>query len=273
MRSRFPPHVPTCGYVQTIASSRQESTPSATRPGAAGDGGLATDRASGPAVYPGLTRVQREAIARRFNQRWLQGYARGKLRHDPVYAAAVSEIAASPAPVLDIGCGIGLLAHHLRAIGCRNRYLGIDSDSRKISAARRAASSKAQISFHSLAARELPPWSGHVVMLDVLHYLDADRQRALLLAAVQRVAPGASLIIRNVIRNASWRFLLTRAEERVICAARWVRFRVRHYPTVEDLLGPIQSAELSVTMQPLWGNTPFNSYLAIARRPWEPSTP
>lgn len=55
--------------------------------------------------------AQLRGISRRYAGRWLQGYVHGKLRSDPVYAAAAGEIAVRPAPVLDVGCGIDLLAH------------------------------------------------------------------------------------------------------------------------------------------------------------------
>ncbi len=152
-------------------------------------------------------------ISRRYAGRWLQGYAHGKLRSDPVYRAAATEIAAHPAPVLDIGCGIGLLAHYLHAVGCRVPYLGVDIDARKIQAALHAMGNQPKTRFEQTSCATLGPWQGHVAILDVLHYLDNNAQYDLLRVAAVRVAPGAALIVRTVLRDRSWRFAVTRAEE------------------------------------------------------------
>ena len=205
-------------------------------------------------------------IASRFPGRWLQGYVRGKLRSDPVYAAAAREVLAAPAPVLDVGCGIGLLGHYLRASGCNTDYLGLDLDAEKISIAKRAATQSHGLRFVAGSCDTLPPWQGHVVLLDILHYLSAEQQQAILRAAAERVAPGASLIVRNVLRDDSWRFAITRFEELFMRSIRWMRYGVQHYPDAESLREPLAATGLNVNVQPLWAGTPFNSYLLIARR-------
>src|SRR5690606_33465604 len=65
-------------------------------------------------------------------------YARAKLRSDPLYRGVVDALRGSDAPLLDLGCGIGLLAHALRAGGVSMPYRGVDNDARKIESARRA---------------------------------------------------------------------------------------------------------------------------------------
>ena len=210
-------------------------------------------------------------ISRRYAGRWLQGYAHGKLRSDPVYRAAATEIAAHPAPVFDIGCGIGLLAHYLHACGCRAPYLGVDIDARKIQAALHAMGNQPKTRFEQTSCATLGPWQGHVAILDVLHYLDANAQYDLLRAAAVRVAPGAALIVRTVLRDRSWRFAVTRAEEFFIRHSRWIRYGVRDYPSLETLHAALDDTGLAVHTAPLFGRTPFNSYLLVARREPAPS--
>ena len=118
----------------------------------------------------------------------MQGYIRGKLRSDPAYAAAAREIHAAPAPVLDIGSGIGLLGHYLRDAGHTQDYLGLDLDADKIAIAKRAAAHSRALRFLTGSCETLPDWQGHVVLLDVLHYLSAEQQQAVLRAAADRVA-------------------------------------------------------------------------------------
>ena len=60
-------------------------------------------------------------VAIQFHQRWLRNYVRGKLRRDRIYQAAYELLHSSAAPILDVGCGVGLLAFYLRERACRQR--------------------------------------------------------------------------------------------------------------------------------------------------------
>src|SRR5688500_9082010 len=71
--------------------------------------------------------------------RWDHYYARAKLGSDPLYPGICDALRDTTAPVLDLGCGLGLLAHALRAQGIALPYRGVDNDVRKIARARRAA--------------------------------------------------------------------------------------------------------------------------------------
>ena len=205
-------------------------------------------------------------ISERFPGRWLRGYVRGKISSDPVYAAAGAQIAEHPLPVLDIGCGIGLFAHYLRLMDCDMDYHGIDLDERKISIAQGAADDYPGIHFERASCETLPTWQGHVVILDTLHYLSAALQQKLLRDAATCVAPGAVLIIRSVLRDTSWRFRITRFEEFFMHSIRWMPYGAQYYPDMEELRAPLVAAGLTVQIDPLWGHTPFNSYLVVARR-------
>ncbi|HEY6984602.1 MAG TPA: methyltransferase domain-containing protein [Rhodanobacteraceae bacterium] len=202
-------------------------------------------------------------IAARYrrNQR---GYVRGKLRWDPVFAAAASLLADSPRALLDIGCGIGLLGQYLRAHGLQAPYHGLDLDDRKIDAARVAAA--ADMDFTTAASTDLPAFAGDVAMIDLLHYLTADQQRRTLEGAAARVAPDGVLLIRNVLRDRSWRFRVTRLEEQFARMIGWIRSPTRHFPDRAEVERPLASMGFAVRVEPLWGRTPFNSYLFVARR-------
>lgn len=208
-------------------------------------------------------------IASRFRRPWHRDYSRWKLRLDPAYAAVSGAIETGDAtPLLDIGCGLGLLGFHLHENGFRGRYLGIDFDAGKIAAARQAAAKGGiPLELQPGDANGLPDFTGHVALLDVLHYLPAAEQSALLRAAAARVAPGAVLIVRNVLRQPGWRFRLTVWEERLLHATGWMRSPAVHYPSREDIETPLREAGLAADVRPLWGKTPFNSFVIAARRP------
>lgn len=208
------------------------------------------------------------SIAARYASRGQRAYVRGKLAGDPVYAAAARIVAhAPPLPLLDIGCGMGLLGQYLHAQGLLHGYLGVDHDPRKVDAARHAAATldENQQWLHADVA-QLPPFQGHVALLDMLHYLPADRQAALLTAVAARLARGGRLLIRNVLRAPGWRYRATRIEEYFLRVSGWMSVGAQHYPSADDIRSPLERAGLSVHVAPLYGHTPFNSYLVLAHR-------
>lgn len=215
-----------------------------------------------------MDRAARQRIASLYDTRVQRGYVRGKLAGDPVYAAAAARLAGTTLPLLDIGCGIGLLGHYLHAQGCTQPYLGLDHDLRKIAtgqlAVRRAGLDAVMRLQHADAA-ELPPLQGHVALLDVLHYLPAARQPDLLRTAARHLAPQGLLIIRNVLREPNWRFHATRVEEFFLRTSGWIPGGAQHYPSVDEVRAPLENVGLQVHVEPLRGRTPFNSYLVVAR--------
>lgn len=198
----------------------------------------------------------------------LRGYARLKLRHDPVYAEAAELLLDTDAPVLDIGCGIGLFGLYLRSRGFRGDYLGIDSDATKIARARHGADEHAAaLTFEARDAILLPSFCGSVVLLDVLHYLDRERQRGVLRAALRRVAPDGVLIIRTALQEPAWRYYATVCEEHLLYRSGWMRMPARHFPRRDEIESALAGSGMQMTIRPLWGYTPFASFLIVARHP------
>ncbi len=208
-------------------------------------------------------------IAAQFEGRWRQGYVRGKLRGDPVFAAACALLKDSPHPVLDVGCGLGLFGFYLRENGAASAVHGIDFDEAKIAAAQRvAARHYPGVTFAAAdALATAPDFRGHVVLLDVLHYIAAERQCALLERLAAQVAPGALCLIRATPREDHWRFRCTQIEEFFLHTSRWMKSGALHYATRDDILSPFRARGFHCTVRPLWGRTPFNSHLFILRAP------
>ena len=210
----------------------------------------------------------RRRIARLYHGHLQRSYVRGKLASDPVYAAVAARIGGTALPLLDIGCGIGLLGQYLHAQGHDQPYLGLDHDPRKIAAGQRAAQRAgldAVMRLQHADVAELPPQQGHVALLDVLHYLPAARQPTLLRDAARHLSPQGLLIIRNVLREANWRFHATRVEEFFLRASGWIPGGAQHYPSADEVRAPLEQAGLEVHIESLRGHTPFNSYLVVAR--------
>jgi SAM-dependent methyltransferase len=207
-------------------------------------------------------------IASAFGSRWIQGYVRGKLKHDPVYAAAAALLKDARGPILDIGCGLGILAHYLAGEGITQPVVGYDFDSRKVFAARRAAVARGLNSRLFVGdARSPLRLSGSVAMLDVLHYFSDGDQRKILLNAAASVGSGGVLLLRDCLADDSWRYRVTQIQERFSRVIGWLRGDRLNYPTREFIVEILASAGLECTeVRPLWQGTPFNNYLLVFRR-------
>lgn len=112
--------------------------------------------------------------------------------------------------ILELGCGHGLFAAYA-AMADRGREVhGVDIDADKIEVARVVAE-RARTTGHTLTVDvvepdEVPPgpWDA-VVVVDVLYLLTAAEQRALLERAAAQLAPGGSLVIKEMSPTPAWK--------------------------------------------------------------------
>ncbi len=198
-----------------------------------------------------------------------RGYIAGKLASDPAYAAVLAAVRDTTAPIHDVGCGLGLLAHFLRDAGCDLPIHGTDFDAAKITRAR-AAATRGGLRDVTFAVGDLAhetPAADTIVLLDVLHYLEFPDQHRLLTTLAARARAGGRVLIRVTLRDASWRFRLTVAQESWTRLSGWIPSRSHfNFPTREQLLAPFAAAGCPCDLSPLWGRTPFNSYWLAARQ-------
>ncbi len=195
-------------------------------------------------------------------------YVLFKVLLDPVYRATISALHGSVLPLLDIGCGPGLLACYLRRCGFSGAIHGFDYDARKIEIARRATESLPNCQFDTGDARtSLPPHHGHVTILDILQFFTPTEQEALLREAAARVAPGGRLIIRSCLKDEGWRFGVTRAGDWFAKVTAWMKEHPVHYPTEGQLRAVLEGAGLRGAVTPLPGRLPFNNFLLVFERP------
>ena len=215
-----------------------------------------------------MSRQAAKTISGHFRSPGLRLYARGKIAADPVYAAALARLRGSDLPILDVGCGIGLLGFYLREAGLGNEIFGIDLDAGKIRAGAEVAREHYRgIQLMAGDAREaLSGFSGSVALLDVVHYLTDEEQTQLLSAAADRVAPGGICIIRDCINDGSWRYRATYLEESFARAIGWLRVPRLNFPSLAALCQPFQSRGFGLEIAPLWGRTPYNNYLLVFSR-------
>jgi SAM-dependent methyltransferase len=204
-----------------------------------------------------------ERLAGFYDRRSLQGYVRWKVRTDRVYAAVADTLHGRTRPLVDLGCGIGLLAFYLRERGFMAPIIGIDFDERKIDVARKAAARYRGIDFIAGDARGPLPEGHDFVLLDVLQYFDAESQQRILSSVARSVGPGGMVVIRQGIRDGSWRHRLTALVDAAARVFRWMKAERLQFPTREQILDAFDGFEAEVT--PLWGHMPFNNYLFVFR--------
>ncbi len=207
-------------------------------------------------------------VAERFRRGWLRHYVVGKLRSDPVYPAVYELLQCSRQPLLDVGCGLGLLGFYLRERAFEQPITGLDFDGRKI---RRAAeighSSYQELEFQQHDIRkDSPPFRGDIAILDALHYLSPDDQKTLLVRLGNQVAPGGFCMVRDCPRDGTARYWCTYLAEIFTQCIFWSVATSLHFPSPETIRENFDDAEFSFESRPLWGNTPFNNQLFIFQR-------
>lgn len=197
-------------------------------------------------------------------------YARGKLVSDPLYAAVGGALRDTRAPLLDLGCGIGLLAQMLRAQGYCGSYFGVDNDATKIDAARSAAehANLAEVRFEcvDLAREPFPEHQGSVTLLDVLQFVPEPAATQLIERAAACLVPGARLVIRSGLESANARTRFTRAIDVLSRNVGWMNASPKHYPTRAGLEAALARCGLRARFTSLNGRLPFNNWLIVAER-------
>jgi 2-polyprenyl-3-methyl-5-hydroxy-6-metoxy-1,4-benzoquinol methylase len=197
-------------------------------------------------------------------------YARCKLATDPLYAGVGAALAETSAPLLDLGCGIGLLAHTLRSHGFTAAYVGVDNDANKIAAATGAAEhaglSDVRYACVDLANDAFPPHRGSVALLDVLQYLPAPAATALVERAAACIVPGARLVIRSGLDDHDARTRFTRAMDVFSRRIGWMNTAPKRYPTRTELETLLARCGLQARFTPLSGRLPFNNWLIVGEK-------
>lgn len=214
-------------------------------------------------------------------------FARGKLTGDPVFAALLRDGRINDAArIVDVGCGLGILAAWLAAAEvCDARSAsewpqtwappprhwtlrGFDLRKDAVVAGQRALSDLGdRVSLNVGDARGATlPACDVVVMLDVLHYMDRDAQQTLLANARQALAPGGVLLLRIGDITSNWRSRFTLIVDWCVTTVRdrrWSRFNCRSLSEWKLLL---ESLGYSVVAQPMSEGTLFANVLLIATK-------
>jgi SAM-dependent methyltransferase len=204
-------------------------------------------------------------------------FARGKLRGDPVYRAALSkEVLPSGDSLVDMGCGQGLALALIVEAGRTfdsgawpadrpppprfNRLIGIELRRRVAAIAREALEGDADII--TADARTVPLERASAVLLfDVLHLMKRAEQEQLLLDIASRLQPSSVVLIREVDAAGGWRYVAVRAGNRLkaLLFGTWRQsFDAR---TVTDWRACFDRCGFAVETWSMAGRSPFANVL------------
>jgi SAM-dependent methyltransferase len=209
------------------------------------------------------------------------GFAGGKLAGDPAYRAILERgLLQGRRRVLDLGCGLGLLAATLRAAQrcsqrgdwpanwpaapCAVSIRGIELKAATVERARRALGSLAEIVQGDIRVAEFGA-ADAVVILDVLHYIEADAHRALLERVHQALRPSGLLLLRVGDAAAGVRFRIGQCWDQAVMLARgrgWMRLHCRSVAQWRALLAECGFDSQVIAMSE---GTPFANVLLCAR--------
>jgi SAM-dependent methyltransferase len=240
--------------------------------------------ASGSAPSADPVRTLIEAAARRYAAagRFALGFARGKLRYDPVFTSLLRQgLVPDGARVLDLGCGQGVLLALL--VAARDRYRagqwpagwpapplrfalrGLDSGAEAVRRARLALGSEAEIEQADLRFAALAP-ADVVALLDVVHYLDEAGQERLLTAIAGALPPGGLLLMRVGDPTAGFATALTRLADQLATLGRTGRLHRFCCRTIREWTAALERRGFAVRPEPKSEGTPFANVLLVARK-------
>jgi uncharacterized protein (DUF2062 family)/SAM-dependent methyltransferase len=200
-----------------------------------------------------------------------RGFVRWKLRMDRLFGLLAGEDLGS-GTVADLGCGYGIALGFAAFGDSRRRLVGCDLDAHRITVARQALSPlNAELSVTDVRQFELPP-AGLILILDVLQYLDAVEQVALLKRCCSALEPVGRLIFRVHDRERGLWSTITLAFDRLIFACGRAGIRPLMLPASEYRL-VLENAGLEVEERRFRNLLPLAHIVFIAKRPLAEATP
>jgi len=196
-----------------------------------------------------------------------------KLRLDRIFGMLAVEDLGS-GTVVDLGCGCGYsMALCDTAFGEQKRRLvGCDLSARRIAVARQALSSlNAEVSVGDVRHFELPP-AGLILILDVLQYLPADEQLALLKRCCAALDPEGRLIFRAHDRERGIWSTITLTLDRLLFSFERTGTRplILSAPQYQRVL---EDAGMQVETRRFRNRLPLAHILFIAKRPFAETAP
>jgi SAM-dependent methyltransferase len=208
-------------------------------------------------------------------------FAGGKLAADPAYRAILARgLLRDRRRLLDLGCGLGLLAALMRAAErfsqegdwpqdwpAPPRGLAIRGNElmpRTVERAQRALGQGAEIVQGDIRDCEFGD-ADAVVMLDVLHYIDHGAQQALLERVRATLPPGGLLLLRVGDAGGGLRFRMGHWWDGAVMLARGRRLMRQHCRSLDEWRELLAACGFDCEALSISDGTPFANALLCAR--------
>lgn len=168
--------------------------------------------------------------------------------------------------IVDLGSGAGLLAHVLVDEAPGREVLCVDHDAERIASLRASAAGLPIEAVEAdMASFEPPPCRG-IALIDVLHYLDAEAQEALLARCAAALEPGGVLVLRDPDPDGRLRFDLTRAHEALATRVGLTHARIGRYRRGQAWSFLLRLHGLETQVLPLRRLSPYSDRTVVATR-------
>jgi uncharacterized protein (DUF2062 family) len=191
-------------------------------------------------------------------------FVRWKLRLDRIFELLAAENLGS-GTVVDLGCGYGMALCLAAFDDKRRRLVGCDLDAHRIAAARQTLGSlNADVTVADVRQFDLPQ-AGLILILDVLQYLPAAEQAALLERCCSALAPDGILVFRVHDDERGLRSAIAMALERLMFACGGVGFRPRNL-SIGEYRGVLENAGMKLEERHFQNRLPLTHVLFIARK-------
>jgi SAM-dependent methyltransferase len=190
---------------------------------------------------------------------------------------AIEAAVGNAGPVLEVGCGHGLLALYLALARPGRAVTGVDIDVPKIAEAVAAADglhpAEADITFEAVPPGYLPgpegAW-GAVVFADILYLLPVEEQRRLVVAAGRAIGEGGVVVVKEMGLTPRWKLRWNRIQETLATKV----FRITEsvgagltFVAPDEMAAWLAAEGLDVTTRPIDKGYPWPHALVVARRP------
>jgi uncharacterized protein (DUF2062 family)/trans-aconitate methyltransferase len=192
-------------------------------------------------------------------------FVRWKLRLDRIFELLAAEDLGS-GTVVDLGCGYGMALSFAAFDDSSRLLVGCDLDEHRIAVARQALSTlHAELSVADVRGLGLPP-AGLILILDVLQYLSAEEQLALLERCCSALLPQGILIFRVHDRERGPWSTVTMAFDRLIFACGRAGTRPLTLPAAQ-YQRVLENAGMQVEQRRFRNRLPLAHILFIAKKP------
>ena len=147
----------------------------------------------------------------------LRAYVAARLANAPL-AAVRGDLEALRGRILSLGAGAGVVERYLTQVNAGVEVLGLERDAARVRAA--GAAERVEVRVGDVLD-DLPdgPFEG-ALAFDLLHHLSFDGQEALARSLHAALAPGATVLVKDIATTPRWKHAFNAGHDRLVAGER-----------------------------------------------------